>query len=148
MGAHQDPVSNGQKKFITLSLQRRKREKSMKTLKISADNEISIIDVNFDDFKSIQKALGGHFETVHTAKMSNYFQKPVIMLVDEDGHFKNLPLNRFGSWMYDMPRHGSPILGDALLAEARYEDIMAVQEPEKLMEKLLNDFEFLKKEKR
>lgn len=52
----------------------------MKTLKISADNEISITDVNFDDFKSIQKALGGHFETVHTAKMSNYFQKPVIML--------------------------------------------------------------------
>ena len=95
----------------------------MKTLKISADNEISIIDVNFDDFKSIQKALGGHFETVHT-------------------------VNRFGSWMYDMPRHGSPILGDVLLAEARYEDIMAVQEPEKLMEKLLNDFEFLKKEKR
>lgn len=120
----------------------------MKTLKISADNEISITDVNFDDFKSIQKALGGHFETVHTAKMSNYFQKPVIMLVDEDGHFKNLSLNRFGSWMYDMPRHGSPILGDVLLAEARYEDIMAVQEPEKLMEKLLNDFEFLKKEKR
>ena len=70
------------------------------------------------------------------------------MLVDEDGHFKNLPLNSLGSWMYDMPRHGSPILGDVLLAEARYEDIMAVQEPEKLMEKLLNDFEFLKKEKR
>lgn len=71
----------------------------MKTLKISADNEISIIDVNFDDFKSIQKALGGHFETVHTVKMNNYFQGPVIMLVDEEGHFKNLPLNRFGSWM-------------------------------------------------
>lgn len=120
----------------------------MKTLKISADNEISIIDVNFDDFKSIQKALGGHFETVHTVKMNNYFQEPVIMLVDEEGYFKNLPLNCFGSWMYDMPRHGSPILGDVLLAEARYEDIMAVQEPEKLMEKLLNDFEFLKKEKR
>jgi len=27
----------------------------------------------------------------------------------------------------------------------RYEDIMAVQKPEKLMEKLLNDFEFLQK---
>ena len=120
----------------------------MKTLKISADNEISITDVNFDDFKSIQKALGGHFETVHTIKMNNYFQKPVIMLVDEDGHFKNLPLNRFGSWMYDMPRHGCPILGDVLLAEARYEDIMAVQKPEKLVEKLLNDFEFLKKEEK
>ena len=46
----------------------------MKTLKISANNEISIIDVNFDDFRSIQKALGGYFETVHTAKMGNYFR--------------------------------------------------------------------------
>ena len=116
----------------------------MKTLKISANNEISIIDVNFDDFRSIQKALGGHFETVHTAKMSNYFQGPVIMLVDENGYFKNLPLNRFGSWMYDTQRHGYPILGDVILAEAHCEDITAVQEPEKLMEKLMDDFEFLK----
>ena len=114
----------------------------MKTLKISANNEISIIDVNFDDFRSIQKALGGHFETVRTAKMDNYFQKPVIMLVDEDGYFKNLPLNRFGSWMYDTQRHGYPILGDVILAEAHCEDITAVQEPEKLMEKLLDDFKF------
>lgn len=117
----------------------------MKTLKISANNEISIIDVNFDDFKSIQKALGGHFETVRTAKMNNYFQGPVIMLVDENGYFKSLPLNRFGSWMYDMPRHGAPILGDVILAEAHFEDITAVQEPEKLKEKLMDDFEFLKK---
>ena len=117
----------------------------MKTLKISANNEISIIDVNFDDFRSIQKALGGYFETVHTAKMGNYFQGPVIMLVDEDGYFKSLPLTRFGSWMYDMPRHGAPILGDVILAEAHFEDITAVQEPEKLMEKLMDDFEFLKK---
>ena len=116
----------------------------MKTLKISANNEISIIDVNFDDFRSIQKALGGHFETVHTEKMGNYFQGPVIMLVDEYGYFKNLPLNRFGSWMYDTQRHGYPILGDVILAEAHCEDITAVQEPEKLMEKLMDDFEFLK----
>lgn len=114
----------------------------MKTLKISANNEISIIDVNFDDFRSIQKALGGYFETVHTAKMGNYFRGPVIMLVDEDGHFKNLPLNRFGSWMYDTQRHGCPILGDVILAEAHCEGITAVQEPEKLMEKLLDDFKF------
>lgn len=44
-----------------------------------------------------------------------------------------------------MPRHGAAILGDVLLAEAHYEDITAVQEPEKLMEKLMDDFEFLKK---
>lgn len=60
----------------------------MKTLKISADNEISIIDVNFDDFKSIQKALGGHFETVHTVKMKyiSSRQNDILLIAKQEPH--------------------------------------------------------------
>lgn len=38
----------------------------MKTVKVTTDDRISIVDVDFDDFRSIQKAIGGHFETVRT----------------------------------------------------------------------------------
>lgn len=38
----------------------------MKTLKITTDNKISIVDVDFKDFRSIQQAVGGYFETVKT----------------------------------------------------------------------------------
>ena len=31
----------------------------MKTLKITTDNKISIVDVDFKDFRSIQQAVGG-----------------------------------------------------------------------------------------
>lgn len=57
----------------------------MKTLKITTDNKISIIDVDFKEFRSIQQAVGGYFETVKTRKMWDYFKAPVIMLVDEEG---------------------------------------------------------------
>ena len=58
----------------------------MKTVKVTTDNKISIIDVDFDDFRSIQRAIGGHFETVHTQLMEDYFKDPsLIMLVDEEG---------------------------------------------------------------
>ena len=33
----------------------------MKTVKVTPDNIISVIDVNFDDFRDLQKAVGGHF---------------------------------------------------------------------------------------
>ena len=32
----------------------------MKTIKITADNKISIIDVDFDNYKAIQKVIGGY----------------------------------------------------------------------------------------
>ena len=46
----------------------------MKTIKITTDNVVSIIDVNFNDFRSIQNAIGVHFETVKTQKMWDYFK--------------------------------------------------------------------------
>ena len=38
----------------------------MKTVKVTPDNIILIIDVDFDDFHDLKKAVGGRFETVST----------------------------------------------------------------------------------
>ena len=48
----------------------------MKTVKVTTDNKVSVIDVNFDDFRSIPQAIGGHFETVRTQLMADYFKDP------------------------------------------------------------------------
>ena len=60
----------------------------MKTVKVTPDNIISIINVDFDDFRDLQKAVGGHFEIVSTKTLYETFKMPVIMLVDEDGNRK------------------------------------------------------------
>lgn len=57
----------------------------MKTLKITTDNKISVVDVNFSDFKAIQQAIGGYFEIVNTQKLRDYFKASVVMIVDEEG---------------------------------------------------------------
>lgn len=69
----------------------------MKTIKITAHNKISIIDVDFGDYKAMQKAVGGYVETVATEQMYDFFKRPVIMLVDEEGHMKELELNVIGT---------------------------------------------------
>ena len=108
----------------------------MKTVKVTTDNKISIIDVDFDDFRSIQQAIGGYFETVHTQLMADYFKDPsVIILVDEEGLVKELPLNPVGSALYR-----GAIAGDLILARVQGEDIVAPDNPEALKDRLLHTF--------
>lgn len=45
----------------------------MKTLKITTDNKISIIDLDFDH-KSLREEVGGYIELVRTQKLLDYFK--------------------------------------------------------------------------
>lgn len=118
----------------------------MKTIKITTDNKVSIIDVDLNDFRSIQQAVGGYFETVKTQKMWDYFKQPIMFLCDEEGHVKNLPLNRFGSCLYDTGRHGWPIAGDIILAVPEGEYILGLENAEEIKNRLLKDFMYLEEE--
>lgn len=115
----------------------------MKTVKITTDNTISIVEVNFDDFRSIQEAVGGHFETVHTQTMFNYFKQPMLMIVDEEGHLKGLPHNVLGNYFYDTIRHGCPIAGDFILAVPVGKLLLGLEDAEAMKKQLLKDFRFL-----
>ena len=89
----------------------------MKTLKITTDNKISIIDLDFDH-KSLREEVGGYVELVRTQKLLDYFKTKVVMIVDEEGLVKNLPVNPMGCYFY----------------------------AEQWMEKMLKDFPVLQKE--
>ena len=119
----------------------------MKTIKISTNNEVSVIDVDFNDFRSIKNAIGGYFETVQTQKMWDYFKRPMMFLADVEGPLKKLPLNQLGSYFYDTERHGWPIAGDIILAVPFGEYIIGIDDVEVLKLKLLKDFKFLKEGK-
>lgn len=121
----------------------------MKTVKVTTDNEVSIIDVNFRDFKSIQQAIGGGFETVRTQLMADYFGTPgIVMLVDEEGLIKQLPLNAVGSALYGTVKHGKPIVGDLIFGSMSGGYITAPLKPEAMMERLLGTFIGLKRVER
>lgn len=117
----------------------------MKTVKITTGNEISIVDVDFANYKSIQNEIGCDlFEIVKTRKMWDYFGKPVVMLVDEEGLCKYLPVNFMGSHFYRSFQHGSPIVGDIVFGMQCGPDIVPPEDAEQMKDKLLKDFTFLK----
>lgn len=119
----------------------------MKTIKVTTDNVISIIDINFDNYKDIQKAIGcDYFETVKTQIMFNYFGGPMLICVDESGLINDSPVNILGSYFYGTDYHGLPICGNIVFGVPVYEDIEAPKDVEALKEKLLMDFDFLKEQ--
>lgn len=120
----------------------------MKTVKVTTDNIVSVIDIDFDNYREIQKAIGGHFETVHTSQMKKYFSdSSIIMLVDEEGLLKSLPMNFLGSLMYGLLDHGHPIVGDLILAKIVGEDITAPDDAELIKDKILRDFPVMEEDK-
>lgn len=50
-------------------------------------------------------------ETVHPRRLPN----PYVMIIDESGLLKELPVNPLASVLYETDRHGWPIFGTALL---------------------------------
>ena len=120
---------------------------AVKTLKITTDNKISIIDVNLDDHNALRQAVGGYVEAVHTGRMHEYFKAPVLMLVDEEALLKRLPINEVASHFYGYQNHGHIIAGDAIFAISLGENMTGFgdRDSEQWMNKMLNDFPTLVK---
>ena len=73
----------------------------MRALKLEM-NSISIVDVD-NDLKALQKAVGGHIETVGLKDGS-------VMIVDEEGMLKQYQRNELASYI-----SGTHIYGTALI---------------------------------
>lgn len=119
----------------------------MKTIKITTDNKLSVIDVDFDDYRDIQKAVGcEHFETVKTQRLFDFFGEPVLFCVDEEGLLKDLPINWVASFFYGTGTHGSPIVGDIVFGIPVHDTIEAPKDVESMKQQLLDTFGVLKEE--
>lgn len=83
----------------------------MKGIVITTDNLMRIEDFGAPQHETIGKAVGGWIEIVRPRLL----QRPYCMVVNEEGLLHNLPLNLYGSYLYDTPRHGSPIVGNVVI---------------------------------
>lgn len=116
----------------------------MKAIKITTDNKISIVDVDLNDFKAINREIGCSLhEIVKTQLMFNWFKGPIVMLVDEEGLLRNRRFNGVASYMYGAHMHGHPIVGDVLFAVPDGENLRGFAEAERVKENLMIDFGFL-----
>lgn len=124
----------------------------MKTIKITADNKISIVDVDFSNNRAIMDAMGGPVEVVATDELYNFFKCPVLMMLDKNG-YKPKDINGFcptanavASFLYGYVKTGIPVLGDVILAQpagGRIENLEGVGELEEKIQMLMQHFSFL-----
>lgn len=84
-----------------------------KVVKVCTDGRVSIETVESTGYRILQNLIGGSIEHVLPRRLP----RPYCMLVDEEGLIKGLPLNFFGSYLYETDIHGQPIVGDILLAK-------------------------------
>lgn len=115
----------------------------MKTIKITADGKVSIIDVDLDDYEAIQQAVGGYPEAVSTKWMFHFFKRPVVMLINKEGCEKELEFNPLGTAFYDL----TPVEGDIILAQPAdtYGKLEGIGEPEETVKALVEHFKFLQR---
>ncbi len=75
---------------------------------------------NFDDklplYKTVGETVGGYIEIVHPKRL----EAPFVMIVNEEGPLRGLPLNSVGSVLYETDIHGSPIVGDVVIMKEGY----------------------------
>lgn len=91
----------------------------MKGIVITTKNTFEVKDFGAPLYKTIGKSVDGYIEIVRPRFLSESY----ILVVNEEGLIRHLPVNLFGCWVYDTIHHGSPICGNAvLMKEAHTEE--------------------------
>lgn len=113
-----------------------------KCVKVSMDDKISILDIDFNEFDNIFDAVGGFFTIVRTPALHKCIECSAVMLVDDDGYAKGLEPNFVGSCFY------SPgvIVGDIILCREWCCELEGFDDPEQVVTVLKEMFSDLKEE--
>lgn len=100
------------------------REKglTMLALKLDTDNCQTMEELRSDSGSLLgfcYQAIGCDcIEVVHPKRLPH----PYVMIIDESGALKELPLNPLASVLYETDKHGWPIMGTALLMKEAMTD--------------------------
>ena len=116
-----------------------------KTVKITTDNKISVVDIPWG-LEGWYEAIGGGcdiVETVKTQRMFDLFKMPILMITDEEGHIRGQELNFVPSLLYGVTEHGWPIPGNVIFGVPDGPDILPPVDPEEIKRVLMQAYPVL-----
>lgn len=117
----------------------------VKTVKITTDNEISILELPEWNLSTMEAAIEADCtEAVKTQRMVDLFQDSIVMLVDESGQRKKKPDNLVASILYGADMHGCTIAGDVIFGVRRGPNDLPPENPELLKIFLKDHFPMLR----
>lgn len=116
-----------------------------KTVKITTDNEIYLVELSKWDIFTMEEAIGARCtEVVKTRRMLDLFQDSIVMIVDESGKVNNKPDNLVASILYGADEHGYTIAGDVIFGVRRGPNDLPPENPELLKFFLKDHFPMLR----
>ena len=83
----------------------------MKGIVINTDNTVEIRDFGEPLYRTVGEAVGGCIEIVHPQGLAD----PLVMIVNDEGLLRELPMNMVGSVLYGTHNHGHPIVGNIVI---------------------------------
>lgn len=118
----------------------------VKTVKITAENKVSVVGLPSWNWKAQEKEIGAEYiEIVKTKRMYDLFGEMVVMIVDDSGLVENRQANPYVSYLYGADQHGEIIAGDVLLGVQKGPDVFPLDHPEKMLEVLVLEFPVLQR---
>lgn len=115
----------------------------MLVISIKAVDEISLAKIDGESLHKLQSMVGGFIEIVRP----QYLKRPYVMIVNEEGLLRDLPVNNTASLLY---AGITPIVGDVVIMKEGYNDegepdILGLEPTEAsgLLEELCRRFAFL-----
>ena len=119
--------------------------KMIKTIKITVENQILVVELPDWSYKEKAKAIGAEcHEIVRTQRMYDLFGDSVVMIVDDSGFIENKPMNLVASYFYGADEHGYTIAGDILLGVERSPYNFPLSHPETRKRLLIERFPMLR----
>ena len=88
----------------------------MRGVVVTTNNELYVKEFAPPLYQSIGEVVGGWIEIVRPRGLKHR----LVMVVNEEGLLRNLPLNVFGSILYGFHIHGNPIVGDIVIMKEDY----------------------------
>lgn len=92
-----------------------------KAIVLTTGGKIEIRELEVKDgtlWKSLREVVDGDIERVKPM----YLARNLVMVVNEEGRLRDLPINLFASLLYGTQFHGTPIVGDVAILDEDYRD--------------------------
>jgi len=83
----------------------------MIAIRVTTEKVLDVIEIEPPVYKGLHELFGDYFEIVRPRGLKHQF----VMIVDESGLLKELPINLVGSVLYETHIHGQPIVGDIII---------------------------------
>lgn len=92
----------------------------MNVVKCTVDGSVSVVSIEEPMVDNVKEHIGGWMELVYPTRVPIVpwldDLHRLVLVVDDEGFLRDKDINRLGCFMYETYMHGTPVVGDIIVA--------------------------------